>query len=336
MRVTLDTKLGGWAMIFDSVTEMADRAAASMQGGKWSKGNVNYFTRAFEYVGRKSPKGVLSAGELLRQPWPEAVRLVEAVKRRVEAAAPEPESIRRKPRWTDTEGDISVDRVLAGEQDVYRTTSKKFVQGVPSITLLTNLDTYGGMDLESGHLVKMMPKYRTEYVWQWPKEIEDGVHPVLQPWGTGMFWRSVACAAAVDILESAGYTVDVWAWCNGYGVYSQHDKQFTAVKIKTAGQPLNLDALCNATSWWFTTYCLFASFAVAPDKIYSIGSLKNYFGPEIAHLDLGDTFVLPVQNVETVELAAAETGRLIEEVRKYQRGEITSGAGFAADKFILK
>lgn len=335
MRVKLDNDFGGWVMLFDSVTELADQAAASVKSGKWSATWAKRFQEQILFVGRHAKKGVMDAGRLLREPWPEAVALVEQVKRAAEQDAPEPESIKRKPRWVDTEGDISVDRVLGGEQDVYRTTTKKFVQGVPSITLLTNLDTLGGMDRTSGVVTMTKPKYDYLYVYDPPRYEIVGQEPYEVEWGTGMFWRSVACAAAVDILEAAGYTVDVWAWCNGWGVYKEHDKQFTAVRLKAAGQPLNLDAVCNATSFWFTYYALFASFAVAPEKLRGIGGLTPAFGKEIDHLDLGDTFVLPVRNLYTAAEAVKETARLIGQVKKYQAGEIACGEGFEDGTFAM-
>lgn len=341
MRVFSHAGYNGWVMLFDGITEMIDKAVWAVKTpGRWYKGGEKAFTDKITSLGRDAPTGVLEADRLIRKPWPEAVRLVQQVKALAELDAPEPESIRRKPRWTDGEGDLSVDRALAGESDIYRTTHKKFLAGVPSVTLLTHLDTYGGADMDSGTHTFTYKASTADPSWfpyccvtdppRWlgQKYVEYDRH-VVTPIGTGLYWRAAACAAAADILEAAGYTVDIWAWCNGHSVYRKFPNQFTAVKLKAAGQPLDLDVLCNATSHWFTWNCLFASFGVAGEQAASVGGVNRQMPSVIEELDLGDTFVLPVKNVNDILGAAKETVRLMEQVKAYQRGEITVGEGYA-------
>ncbi len=340
MRVFSHAGYRGWVMLFDNITEMIDKAVWAVKTpGKWYKGAESAFNQPLSALGRDCPTGLYGADKLIRTPWPEATRLVQRVKAMVERDAPEPESIQRKPKWTDGDGDLSVDRAMAGESDIYRTTRRKFVQGVPSVTLLAHLETYGGADMDSGFRTYTYTDSVPDpnhvpycYVTDPPKWLGYKYitvpRTVQQPCGTGLYWRSAACAAAADILEAAGYTVDIWAWCNGVRVFRQFPNQFTGVRLKAAGQPLDLDVLCNATSHWFTWNCLFASFGVAGEKAASIGG-SNVAMPSVIHeLDLGDTFVLPVKNVDNIQGAARETARLMNQVKAYQRGEILCGEGF--------
>ncbi len=140
---------------------------------------------------------------------------------------PKPKSIKRKGHWSDTDGEVDVDRAMKGEPDMYRLVKRERVAGPTSVALVANVDCPG-----------MVNK-------------------------TGLFYRSMAAIALTDILENLGYSVELWMWCLGGGVYPRpHDKQFTACCMKQAGDPVDKSALCDTLSAWFCSEGIFGTFPI--------------------------------------------------------------------------
>ena len=94
----------------------------------------------------------------------------------------------------------------------------------------------------------------------------DGPHSV--------FWRGAAAIATADILEQAGYMVELIMWCKGLYVYdSPRSEQLTILRLKEAGDPLDMQALCCGLSAWYLRVVVFGSFHLATRKPRSIGGL---------------------------------------------------------------
>lgn len=163
--------------------------------------------------------------DLIRQPWPEATSLID---RFIEEVAkfplPEPHDVRRKNKWNDEGGELDETRALIGEPEMYRRAFRKRIKAPTSIVLLCNLDIPSNCN----------------YI--------------------GVFFRSIVAIVLADLLESKGYSVEIWAWCAGHYVFNDpNDGQFNALQIKRSDQPLDKDNLCNILSAWFTKYGIWAS-----------------------------------------------------------------------------
>jgi hypothetical protein len=102
-----------------------------------------------------------------------------------------------------------------------------------------------------------------------------------------VFYRSASAIAATDLLEAAGYTVELWMWCLGRGVYPSPDhRQFTTCRLKESGMPVDIDSLCDTMSRWFTTKGIFGSFMCCPVMPVSIGSLNFDLGDWKKYMDV--------------------------------------------------
>jgi hypothetical protein len=284
VRYVYDPELHGHGCIFDGPIELIDSAIRDMQ-----RADIPAIFRAIcpcDWPGRKA-RTWQDLKNFLGKPWPEATARVKYVQDKCkEGGLPEPMSAKRKGRWSESEGEVDVDRALRGEGELYRQVKRDLVHSPTNIALVTNLD---------GDLI---------------------VNP------SGLWFRSTACIAVTDILESLGYSVEVWAWCRGYRVYPAPDgNQFTAVRIKEFGAPVDMDSMCDTLSSWFTTEAVFGAFTCSPVKPISIGapvsanqnptSLENSgIGGWLKHLDLSEgVTAIPVPRVRGSLDTAVECAR---------------------------
>lgn len=249
MRWFHDVNLGGHVGIFDGPLELAEAARDANKG-------PNPFKRLerIQWPGiHINPGDWDGAAALLRKPWPEAVSMVRYVADQVRQSRelPLPKSVKRRPRWSDDDGDIDVDRAMKGESDMYRSARRHRSTAPMHIAFVTNLDaTIGWWHTNS----------------------------------TGVFFRSAASIAMSDILEDAGYSVEIWIWSRGLNVFPEPDsEQFIACKVKAAGDVVDYDALCSSMSDWFCTQAIVGSIASNPhakvkDKGLGVeASLGNFY-----------------------------------------------------------
>ncbi|QDP46543.1 MAG: hypothetical protein Unbinned4098contig1000_3 [Prokaryotic dsDNA virus sp.] len=126
---------------------------------------------------------------------------------------PEPKDVRRKQVWSDDGDELDYDKLMGGELDtMYRTTKREGKGQTPHCSLIVN---WGGL----------------AYV-----EADD------------LFWSGAVAIILSDVLENAGYRVEI-VGCNTSqqdgGVYSA-----TSVAVKELDEPLRTDivagALCEA------------------------------------------------------------------------------------------
>jgi hypothetical protein len=237
MRYFYDKELQGHAMVFDGPIDLVESATKATDAADCPN-------RFKEGVGGTSHPGRPAKGKPLREmlqflktPWKEAMDRVDYVQAEVKKVSmPTPVDMRRRPRWSETDGEVDVDRALNGDPDLYREIKRQRRVGPTHIALVTNLDA--------------------------PYSCNE----------SGLFYRSTACIAATDILEDLGYSVEIVLWCLGRYVYPRPDhNQFTCCRIKEAGQPLDKSALCDSLSAWFCDQPVFGTFPCSPVKPLSYG-----------------------------------------------------------------
>jgi hypothetical protein len=228
----LDTELKGHALVFDGPLDLVEQAR------KANAAKPFYHPKEIRWPGRRG-HGYDDMVKFLHSAWPEAVTMIKTITERIrQSDLPQPKSLRRKPRWSEDQGETDVDRVMQGEPEFMRNVKRMRSHGVFSVALVSNLD---------------MSK-----------------HGRCNP--TGVFFRSSCCMAVADVLEDLGYSTEVWLWCRGTDVYPKpYHKQFVALCPKKAGAPVDYDALCDAMSSWFTTEAIFGSFAACPTAPISMG-----------------------------------------------------------------
>lgn len=260
MRHFVDKELKGHALVFDGPLEMVRKAAevqkeieAGMKGLKYEwdhPRNRVYMEPRVNFVERKANTWD-EIQDFLKTPWPTAVKQVSYVVRRIMAEKlPEPKSVRRRGRWDENDGETDLDRLLLGDPDYMRRHFREQIGGPTSVTLICNLDTF------------------------------------TAPNKVGVYWRSCTAIAASDVLEQLGYSTELWMWCKGGNVYQEpNHEQFTCCRVKEAGAPLDLDAVCDSLSHWFTVKGIFATFAVLPEA-KSIGYADHQLGAWEKYLDV--------------------------------------------------
>jgi hypothetical protein len=121
------------------------------------------------------------------------------------AEIPPAKSVRRRLRWSDDGDEVSKDRLNGGQVDsCWRTTRRELSEASEVVTLETN--------------------------WGGPCNVT----------AEQLFWQGAAAACLTDVLEEAGYRVEVYATnCSDH----HHGKTVVRVRVKEADQPTRLDTL---------------------------------------------------------------------------------------------
>ena len=142
-----------------------------------------------------------------------------------------PTSIQRTARWSEDDGDeVDLDRLRRG-QPYWRASHRDHRPGPLSVTIV--IDTAADKDVES---IKLL-------------------------------WKGAAVACLTEILEKAGYRVEIWSICSMMGIFPKYDAaQISAVRIKSGMDMLNPSSLINSVSGWFFRTILFGSMFLIEDE----------------------------------------------------------------------
>lgn len=153
-----------------------------------------------------------------REAWPEGEDMLNNALAQLKGIElPIPESIRRRQRWSDLEGDEIEPMKVFNSEPYWRGCNKRqAVGGCPTITVLCNNGTSYDHEPES------------------------------------VIWRGIAAMIITDILEDAGYRVELWAARQGDDVFDEKPyNQLTATLIKEAHGPLVKPLLVSVVSGWY-------------------------------------------------------------------------------------
>ena len=100
-----------------------------------------------------------------------------------------------------------------------------------------------------------------------------------------------------DVLEQAGYNVDIHMWCRGDNVFRGSCRgQFTAMHVKRVAEPLDIGRIMSVLSSWWCRSMLFGSFCTAPVSYQSYGGMNSTLGSFRKYMSLaGDkTLYMPI------------------------------------------
>jgi len=170
---------------------------------------------AFEHYGSEWMGGLHSwkeAAAVLEHGWPEGAERLQALTGKLAAQLPHAKSIRRRLLWAENGDEVCRDRLQSGQIDQCWRTMRRVPWAAPQTVAIET--AFGGL-------------FR-----QTPEEL---------------FWQGAAAAVLTDILEDAGYRVEVYA--NRVSEVSSH-RHCTRIKVKEADMPMRLDGmaaiLCHA------------------------------------------------------------------------------------------
>src|SRR6185503_1976226 len=188
--ITKDKELKGFAQVYSSVQELIESAEANDPKetcpygyGSWGESFSGW-------------KGVRNRWN---NPWQEGLDKLRLISNEImESQPPKPVSIRRQRRWSESDGEVDVDRALAGEYDFMKQSFRLKRPRVKNVTILQNV---GAIAIVSS---------------------------------SDLFWRSAACIIAIDLLEESGYSCEFWAYTNGNSRHydPQYPHNFSAVCLK--------------------------------------------------------------------------------------------------------
>lgn len=174
--------------------------------------------------------------------WPEGIEMMENIISQLEhLQLPTPKSHRKRLKWSEDGGDeIDLDRLRSGTA-FWRTTVREEARGQQLVSIFVNI---GG---------------------SWQMAAKD------------LMWRGAAAIVLADILENAGYQVELYAVDSVYGAYTNGDGNLKMVRLKEAGSPVDRATLVNAVSgWFFRTVWFQARYAINPHGVnFNMGFAKN-------------------------------------------------------------
>lgn len=173
-----------------------------------------------------------------RSLWAKGIETVRSMSAEIASTRPpEPVSITRKRRWSEEEGDVDVDKYLGGQDRFLRELHRERRPRCTTVAVMCNVCANCYVTNEN------------------------------------LFWRSAAAVVAIDLLEEAGYSCEVWGWGSSRGCYyGSHDKSFFAFPLKQAGDPVDTDVLAKGMSPWLFRTAIFASLKAGGETRPGLGS----------------------------------------------------------------
>jgi hypothetical protein len=263
VKIIRDSKLAGIAMTFETPSEVLKEMVKAYEKSHWLR---RYIGSAFldpGWMGR-SFRSIKDLDEAFDKPWEQGVQRVNVMLEKVRQEVPPPVSRKRKQVWNEDDGDVDVDRALRGDDMIFRAPRRRHVHTTMQIALLCNLDAMGA---------------------DTPEQV---------------FWRGAGAVAAADLLEEAGYSVEIWLWCRGSSVYARpYPNQLTVARLKEAGASLDISVVISSLSAWFLRTAVFGSFGLGP--VASIGGAVYDLGPWRKYMDVTEgvrEVLMPVVSTE--------------------------------------
>jgi hypothetical protein len=241
---------------------------------------------AFEHYGSEWTGGLQSwkeAAAVLAKGWPEGAERLRVLAQKLSSQVPQAKSIRRKLTWADDGDEICKDRLQSGQLDQCWRTMRRSPFVAPQTVAIET--TWGG---------------------HYGQTAEE------------LFWQGAAAAVMTDILEEAGYRVEVYA----NRVSERRGRRHCIrVKVKEADMPMRLDGvaavLCHAGI--FRTF----GFLCTEQAEFDVGDWGHGHGSE---LNPGDAEVLN-GGVESIHIRTISTeSEAVAVIRKFvEKGDQGNG-----------
>lgn len=156
------------------------------------------------------------------QYWPEGMAIVQAMLDQLrDVELPRPLAYRRKRRFSEDDGDeLDVDRLLGRQAHwEYRRLERAIAPG--AITICCDV---------SG-------------AWNIPASL--------------LLWRGATAVCLTNLLEQAGYRVELWSVRHVSEAFLDKGDSYTAVRTKLPNEPVSIgEAICGVSAWFYRTAML--------------------------------------------------------------------------------
>jgi hypothetical protein len=236
---------------------------------------------AFEHYGSEWMGGLHNwkeATAMLENGWPEGAERLRALASKLAGQVPQAKSIRRKLTWADEGDEVCNDRLRGGQIDqCWRTMRRRPFVAPQTVAIETAWGGHYGQTAEE------------------------------------LFWQGAAAAVLTDILEEAGYRVELYA--NRVSQRRSGDRHLSRVKVKEAEMPMRSDGvaavLCHAGI--FRTF----GFLCIEQSESDMGHWGHGHGSELSReastVLNGGTECIAIGTITTEAQAVAEIKRILAE-----------------------
>lgn len=192
-------------------------------------------------------------------PWMEGMEALAKAKKEIkDVELPIPESIRRRKTWQEEMGDgIDIHRLYQGVPYWRGIEGRQAQGGCPIVTVLANVGTPFGYD---------------------PEQI---------------VWRGIAAMIITDILEDAGYRVELWACRYGDEQYTDDSDLMTATLLKESHGPLVEPLVVSGLAGWYYRTIVWLSYydmTGGLEAAYGLGCPIDDFPDEAVKLVTGEDY----------------------------------------------
>lgn len=157
--------------------------------------------------------------------WPQGMDIYSSMMNELQdEQLPQPRSIKRRKRWSEDGGDeLDIDR-LRSDRPYWRTTHRDAKPGPLNVTILTDVSTSSYVKADK------------------------------------ILWRGAAAICLTNILEEAGYRVELQAVNHVTGAYADGTGHACSVCLKESQDPLDVSSLINVVSGWSFRFLYFAAY----------------------------------------------------------------------------
>lgn len=223
--------------------------------------------------------------------WEEVVRAVKVpddqdllfevsnMTEQVRKEVPPPKSRRRVRERSKVTGSLNLTRTLGGSPDVFDRTVRRNRSQSQHLTIVCNVGNTAAWTAAQ------------------------------------IFWRGAAAIAAVDLLEAAGYSCEVWTYNNARDVYFDSSgiggTFLCACRVKAAGDVLDVPGMVVGTSAWFFRSVIFGARTCHPSRTtwFGAGSSHPYLGGWVKYIDPAPGTSPVVMPAPRTRAAAVEAAR---------------------------
>jgi hypothetical protein len=201
--------------VYEGVQEMVAAADGAFRAGRRQREDAEVRSDA-RFIGRRID-GWADVVAKVGDYWPEGLDLVQEMLFELRNATGQarPRSRVRRGRWSSDDGDeIDVDRLRAG-QNCWRQTVREERDAPQTLALVFSLSTSCSRAAEE------------------------------------VLWRGAVAIILSDLLEAAGFRVELWAANYVARGYRDGSDAFQAVRLKASESPVDIATLVNGIAGWF-------------------------------------------------------------------------------------
>lgn len=237
------------------------------------------------WLGRKI-QDFQDADQKSRERWEPGEKSLRELREKIPPASlPPPVSVRRRREWSENSGDdICLDRLRSGTP-YWASTRRQACQGSPVVTLVFPNTTSGSTD----------------------------------PWVIDR--RGAVGVILADLLESAGYRVELYGYCNVLNTWEFATGWATCdfLRMKGADDPVDIASLAVATSSWYYRTIHFEGWErdpVARENRYKIPLSYGVCGPALTAEQAREYLLLPESSHVIATNLVTEETEAIEEITR--------------------